>query len=174
MGSDGDLSIIILNYFQVGTKPRQWRVWYQTFITCQSVSQSASLATQGGSIVFPLTSLAWPGWQCLLGQRDFNESWGDISGLLAGQRTTKLGFWQIGIGIYVFIILCDDGFMTFLFFNLSQSEWRNNIWITFTFRSPVVTQSLFYPGLCILQSPLSSRYIITDIVLIIPDMLEVV
>ena len=33
MGSDGDLSIIILNYFQDGTKPGQWRVWYQTFIT---------------------------------------------------------------------------------------------------------------------------------------------
>ena len=34
--SDGqwwDLSIIILNYLQVGTKPGQWRVWYQTFIT---------------------------------------------------------------------------------------------------------------------------------------------
>ena len=26
MGRDGDFSIIILNYFQVGTKPRQWRV----------------------------------------------------------------------------------------------------------------------------------------------------
>ena len=119
------------------------------------VSQSVSQSRHTRRLhCFPLDQpgLAWPGWQCLLGQRDFNESWGDISGLLAGQRTTKLGFWQIGIGIYVFIILCDDGFMTFLFFNLSQSEWRNNIWITFTFRSPVVTQSLFYPGLCILHS----------------------